>query len=88
MGLSPASMKGALKQRVESTGVICRTVTEAMELVFDYEEEQRRNNNAKNNSHDGLVITEEVGFNYTVVDPWDYMDVHLVSRILYILTVL
>ncbi|XP_042887357.1 baculoviral IAP repeat-containing protein 7-B-like isoform X2 [Penaeus japonicus] len=59
MGLSPASMKGALKQRVESTGVICRTVTEAMELVFDYEEEQRRNNNAKNNSHDGLVITEE-----------------------------
>ncbi|PYZ99355.1 baculoviral IAP repeat-containing protein 7 [Penaeus vannamei] len=59
MGLSPASMKGALKLRLESTGVMCRTVTEAMELVFDFEEEQRRNNAAKHNSYDGIPISEE-----------------------------
>lgn len=87
MGLSPASMKGALKLRLEKSGVMCRTVTEAMELVFDFEEEQRRNNTEKNNSYDGMPITEEVGSGWEIlgliiVNQWDYKVVYFVVRVI------
>lgn len=87
MGLSPASMKGALKLRLEKSGVMCRTVTEAMELVFDFEEEQRRNNTEKNNSYDGMPITEEVGSGWEIlgliiVNQWDYKVVYFIVRVI------
>lgn len=53
MGLSQVSVREALKHRLETRGVLCRTVTEALELVFDYEEIQRRNNNINTLCHDG-----------------------------------
>ncbi|KAK4304256.1 hypothetical protein Pmani_013011 [Petrolisthes manimaculis] len=44
MGLSSASVRGALKTRVEQRGILCQNVTSALELVFDFEENERRMN--------------------------------------------
>ncbi|XP_050693069.1 baculoviral IAP repeat-containing protein 2-like [Eriocheir sinensis] len=41
MGLTPGSVKAALKGRLERTGRFCLEVSEALELVFDYEENKR-----------------------------------------------
>lgn len=41
MGLTPGSVKAALKGRLERTGRFCLEVSEALELVFDYEENRR-----------------------------------------------
>lgn len=35
-------MKGALKLCLEERGVLCKTVTEALELVFDYDEREKQ----------------------------------------------
>ncbi|XP_071546768.1 baculoviral IAP repeat-containing protein 7-like isoform X2 [Panulirus ornatus] len=60
MGLSQVSVKEALKLRLEARGAICRTVTEALELVFDYEEDQRKRNTTNSVCHDGLNIPAQV----------------------------
>ncbi|KAK7055030.1 regulation of natural killer cell apoptotic process [Halocaridina rubra] len=60
MGLSPVSVKEALKRRIEDKGVICRTVTEALEYVFNYEEQQLKNSNTNNFSHDGSLLPYEM----------------------------
>lgn len=41
MGLTPGSVKAALRGRLERTGRFCLEVSEALELVFDYEENKR-----------------------------------------------
>nr|XP_045615371.1 baculoviral IAP repeat-containing protein 7-like [Procambarus clarkii]XP_045615372.1 baculoviral IAP repeat-containing protein 7-like [Procambarus clarkii] len=40
MGLSRTSVKKAFRLLVEQSGTLCRTVTDALELVFEYEETQ------------------------------------------------
>ncbi|CAL4161817.1 unnamed protein product [Meganyctiphanes norvegica] len=42
MGLSKRSVRSAIVGRIEKHGLICRSVTEALELVFDQEEELRK----------------------------------------------
>ncbi|XP_071530777.1 baculoviral IAP repeat-containing protein 7-like [Panulirus ornatus] len=42
MGLSANSVKGALKQNLELRGGFRRTVSEALEVVFDFEENQQK----------------------------------------------
>lgn len=41
MGLLPSSVKAALKAKLERTGRFCLEVTEALEVVFDYDESRR-----------------------------------------------
>lgn len=53
LGLQHTSVREALKQRLETRGVLCKSVTEALELVFDYDERQRKVA-AKESVHDGL----------------------------------
>lgn len=60
MGLSPVSVREALRNLLETRGILCRTVTEALELVFDYEEKQRRNSTSSAMSHDGPMLPNEV----------------------------
>lgn len=77
MGLSQVSVKEALKLRLEARGFICRTVTEALELVFDYEEDQRKRNAVNSVCHDGphgpaqviffLLINCEVVYIYNII---------------------
>lgn len=43
MGLTPGSVKAALKGKLERMGRFCMEVSEALELVFDYEENRRSN---------------------------------------------
>ncbi|XP_042204179.1 baculoviral IAP repeat-containing protein 7-B-like [Homarus americanus] len=42
MGLSAKSVTGALRQLLQARGTLCGTVSEALQLVFDFEETQRR----------------------------------------------
>lgn len=55
LGLSSVSVREALKFSVESRGFLCATVTEALELVFDYDEKERQKP-PKNQCHDGLPV--------------------------------
>nr|AWK27045.1 X-linked inhibitor of apoptosis protein [Eriocheir sinensis] len=57
LGLPRASVKEALKLRLETRGVLCKSVTEALELVFDYDERQRQMA-AKELVRDGLQQPE------------------------------
>ncbi|KAG0717151.1 Baculoviral IAP repeat-containing protein 7-A [Chionoecetes opilio] len=41
MGLQPSSVKAGLKAKLEKTGRFCLEVTEALEVVFDYDESRR-----------------------------------------------
>lgn len=41
MGLMPGSVKAAIKGKLERTGRFCLEISEALELVFDYEESRR-----------------------------------------------
>ncbi|KAG0721608.1 Death-associated inhibitor of apoptosis 2 [Chionoecetes opilio] len=56
LGLSPVSVREALKLCVEKWGFLCSTVTEALELVFDYDEKERRKSTSS--SHDGLLVPQ------------------------------
>ena len=49
------SVKEAFKLSVEGKGLLCTTVTEALELVFDYDEKQRQKPTTSP-SHDGLPL--------------------------------
>ncbi|XP_068217348.1 baculoviral IAP repeat-containing protein 7-like isoform X2 [Palaemon carinicauda] len=60
MGLSPVSVREALRHLLETRGILCRTVTEALEHVFDYEENQRRNSTCGQLGHDGLILPVEM----------------------------
>lgn len=42
LGLPRASVREALKLRLETRGVLCKSASEALELVFDYDEKQRQ----------------------------------------------
>lgn len=57
LGLPRASVREALKLRLETRGVLCKSVTEALELVFDYDERQRQMA-AKELVRDGLQQPE------------------------------
>nr|XP_053634162.1 baculoviral IAP repeat-containing protein 2-like isoform X1 [Cherax quadricarinatus] len=60
MGLSHTSVKESLRQRLEQRGVLCRTVTDALELVFDYEEDQRRKTVVSSTVHDDHQLPAQV----------------------------
>ncbi|XP_063841797.1 baculoviral IAP repeat-containing protein 3-like [Scylla paramamosain] len=57
LGLSSVSVREALKLSVEASGFLCPTVTEALELVFDYDEKERQKS-PKNQCHDGLPVPQ------------------------------
>lgn len=57
MGLLASSVKAALKDKLERTGRFCLEVTEALELVFDYDE-NRRNASTSGLQRDGVVPME------------------------------
>lgn len=57
MGLLPSSVKAALKDKLERTGRFCLEVTEALEIVFDYDE-NRRSASTSRMERDGVVSTE------------------------------
>ncbi|XP_045615477.1 baculoviral IAP repeat-containing protein 7 [Procambarus clarkii] len=59
MGLSQVSVKEALRRRLQNRGVLCRTVTDALELVFDYEEDQRKKSISPPLLHDGAQIENQ-----------------------------
>ncbi|KAK7072052.1 hypothetical protein SK128_002759 [Halocaridina rubra] len=42
MGLSEESVKQALKDRLQTRGVLCTSMPEALEIVFDYDERERK----------------------------------------------
>lgn len=57
MGLLPSSVKAALKAKLERTGRFCLEVTEALEVVFDYDESRR--NTRSGLQRDGIVPMED-----------------------------
>lgn len=55
--MSPTSVREALKLYLETRGVLCKTVTEALELVFDYDERQRQTS-SRETVHDGIALPQ------------------------------
>ncbi|XP_045136593.1 baculoviral IAP repeat-containing protein 3-like [Portunus trituberculatus] len=55
LGLSSVSVRETFKLCVEQRGFLCAMVTEALELVFDYDEKERQKQ-PKNQCHDGLPV--------------------------------
>ncbi|XP_042237264.1 baculoviral IAP repeat-containing protein 7-like [Homarus americanus] len=60
MGLSQVSVQEAMRHRLQDRGILCRTVTEALEMVFDYEEDQRKKITANQPCHDGNQFPSQV----------------------------